>query len=141
MTYGVFLTVTLTVSAPSFPIELTHGIGPGRIVDPRESLMLNPQNRRRFQELRGLPEPRSAADQAEFDALVQEVESAETTYLSDATQRMRGEREQIESRNQRLQSLVTRRKALADRLGKTLAEAQAERQAIETELATVLIAG
>ena len=103
--------------------------------------MWEAQKRHRFQELRRLPEPRSAADQAELDALRHELEAAEAAYLSDATKRMRVERERIESRNRRLQSLVTRRRALAERLGKTLAEAQAERQAIESELAGVLSAG
>jgi hypothetical protein len=103
--------------------------------------MWDAQRRQRFQELRALLEPRSAADQAELNALAQELEVAEAVYLSDTTRRMRGEREQIESRNRRLQSLVTRRNALAERLGNTLAEARAERQAIETELATVLSAG
>jgi len=111
------------------------------VVDLSEFAMWEIHKRQRFQELRGLPEPRSATDQAELDVLRQELEAAEAAYLSDATKRMRVEREQIDSRNRRLQSLVTRRRALAERLGKTLAEAQAERQAIESELATVLSTG
>ena len=103
--------------------------------------MWEAQKRHRFQELRGLPEPRSAGEQAELDALRHELEAAEAAYLAEATKRMRVEREQIESRNRRLQSLVTRRRALAERLGNTLAEALAEQQAIESELATVLSAG
>src|SRR5262245_19766994 len=103
--------------------------------------MWDAQKRQRFQELRAMPEPRSAADQAELNQLGNDLEAVEAAHISDATKRMRVEREQIELRNRRLQSLVTRRKALADRLGNTLAEAQAERQAIESELATVLSAG
>ena len=103
--------------------------------------MWDAQKRQRFQELRALPEPRTAAEQSELDSLVKELESAESAYLCEATRRTRAEREKVESRNCRLESLLARRRGLAERLDNALSEASAERQAIESELATVLSAG
>jgi hypothetical protein len=100
--------------------------------------MWDAQKVQRFQLLRALPEPRSATDQAELDALIRELEAVEAAYLSDATRRLGNEREQIEARNRRLESLLARRRSLAERLENTLAEVKAERRAIESELATVL---
>ena len=103
--------------------------------------MWDAEKRRRLQELRELPQSRSAAEQAEFEALVQELESAEAGYLADATQRVRREREVGEARNRSLEALLARRNALAERLEKALNEARAEQQAINRELASVLAAG
>src|SRR4051794_27248452 len=97
--------------------------------------------RQRFQELRALPEPRSTAEQSELDSLVKELESAGSANLTDVTRKIGVEREQVEARNRRLESLVARRRGLAARLDNALADARAERQAIEAKLAPFLAAG
>jgi len=99
------------------------------------------EKRQRFRYLQELPEPRTAADQAELDALIRDVEAAEAVYLSAATQRMRSEREETERRVRVLESLAARRLALAERLEKALADARTEQRAIQAELVTVLSNG
>jgi hypothetical protein len=94
----------------------------------------------RFQQLRdrqregGLTE----AEKAELARLVQELETAESDYLTPAAERLRQERRSLESQNQTLEALVLRKESLVRRLRDFLAEAQAERRAIESELAAVL---
>jgi hypothetical protein len=99
------------------------------------------EKRQRFRALQELPEPRTAPDQAELDALIREVEAAEAAYLSAATRRMRAEREETERRVRVLESLAARRLALAERLEKALDDARAEQRAIQAELASVLSNG
>jgi hypothetical protein len=102
--------------------------------------MWDDQTRARFQELRRreLAGMLTAADQAELARLAQELEDAEAAYLGPATERLRMERERLETQNRVLQSLVERKQALCDRLRVVLAEAATERHGIETELAHVL---
>jgi hypothetical protein len=102
--------------------------------------MWEAQKRERFQQLRqrqresGLTE----AEQAELGRLVQELEAAEATYLTPATERLRQERETLEAQNRTLEVLARRKETLVLRLRHFLAEAQAERRAIQCELAAVL---
>jgi len=58
--------------------------------------------------------------------------------LAEAATRMRREREAAEARIRALESILARRTILATRLEATIADARAERRAIDTELATVL---
>jgi hypothetical protein len=103
--------------------------------------MWDDAKRQRFNDLRDSPEPRSPEQQAELDRLIQELDAAEASYLTPATQRMREERQRLENRNRALEALVGRRKELADRLEKALVEARSENRAIEEELASLLTAG
>jgi len=103
--------------------------------------MWDDQKRERFQHLR---ERESAgvlgdAERTELTLLIDELEAAEARYLRPATQRLRDEREIVETQNRALEVLVRRKERLAQRLEDFLAEAQAERRAIEGELAAVLV--
>jgi hypothetical protein len=106
--------------------------------------MWDEHKRSRFQQLSqqehgcgGLTE----AEQVELACLTQEIEAMEASYLAPAKERIRRERESLEAQNHTLQVLTWRKEALLLRLRDFLAEAQAERRAIETELATVLAGG
>lgn len=98
------------------------------------------QKRQRFEQLRQreLESALTDDERAELACFVQELQSAEATYLAPATQRLRQERETVDSQNRTLEILTRRKDALVRRLHDFLAEAKAERQAIEGELAAVL---
>jgi hypothetical protein len=102
--------------------------------------MWDAQKSSHFQQLRQRQRERvlSEAEQAELTLLGQELEAAEATYLAPATQRLGEERESLETQNRTLEVLARRKEALALRLQDFLTEAQAERRAIECELAAVL---
>jgi hypothetical protein len=100
--------------------------------------MWDEQKSGRFQELRQRQGALTEAEQAELALLFQELESGEAAYLTPAAERLRQEREALEARNRTLEALASRKEALVRRLRDFLAEAQAERRAIETELAAVL---
>ncbi len=100
--------------------------------------MWDEQKRERFQQLRQRNGALTDAEQAELAQLVQELEAEEAAYLTPATQRLRQEREALEVQNQALEALALRKEALVRRLREFLGEAQAERRAIESELAAVL---
>ena len=102
--------------------------------------MGNGQRSSRFQELRQRQREGvlTEAEQAELKLLVQELEAAEATYLTPATERLRQQRGTLETQNRALEALALRKEALVLRLRDFLAEAQAERRAIEGELAAVL---
>jgi hypothetical protein len=96
--------------------------------------------RARFEALRQHEEKGTLtqAEQAELAQMVEEIESAEAAYLRPATERLRAERSQIQARSAALQRLVRRKEELARRLARTLAEAKAERHAIEEEQSRIL---
>ena len=100
--------------------------------------MLAAQKYERLQELRELPQPRSIILEEELAALVRELQTAEAECLSEATQRLRRERENADARNRSLERLEARRIALLARLQDALSEARTERQAIDGELASVM---
>lgn len=100
--------------------------------------MWNDQKRMRFEELREPGRQLDATEKAELAGLVKDLEDAEAVYLKPCNERMRQENEGSEMNNDQLDKLVQRKEALAQRLTKVLAESQAERRAIESELATVL---
>lgn len=101
----------------------------------RGVVMWGDQKRRRFEELRAPGRHLNAAEQAELEALVKELEDAEAVYLQPATERRRQENDRLAKRNLHLAELVKRKEALVQRLENVLTEAQAEQRAIETELA------
>lgn len=105
--------------------------------------MWEEQKSRRFQELRQRQQEGqlSEAEQAELTLLAKELEDSEAAYLSPATQRLRQDRESLEDQNRSLEALVRRKEDLVRRLQDFLAEAQAERRAIERELNAVLSGG
>ncbi len=78
------------------------------------------------------------AEQAELALLARELEATEATYLTPATQGLRQERDALETQNRTLEVVVRRKEAFVLRLRNFLAEAQAERRAIECELAEAL---
>jgi len=102
--------------------------------------MWEEQKRTRFHQLRQRQEKRALAEaeQAELAFLTQELEAAEAACLTPATERLRQEREIIETQNRNLEALALRKEALVRRLSAFLAEAQTERRAIDGELAAVL---
>lgn len=81
------------------------------------------------------------AERSELALLTEELETAEASYLTPATERIRREREAVEAQNRALDALALRKEALVRRLHDFLAEAQAERRAIDGELAAALEAG
>lgn len=102
--------------------------------------MWDEQQRERFRQLRDRQEDGvlTEAEGTELARLEQELEAAEATYLAPATQRLRRERETVETQNGALETLARRKEALVKRLHVFLAEAQAERRQIDDELAAVL---
>jgi hypothetical protein len=83
----------------------------------------------RFQELRRLQHERvlTEAEEADLALLMREVEEAEGTYLTPATERLRQERETLETQYRILELLAIRKADLVRRLGDFLADAQAKR--------------
>ena len=103
--------------------------------------MWEEQKRTRFHQLRQR-QGKSAlteAEQAELAFLTQELEAAEAACLPPARERLRQEREILETQNRNLEVLALRKEALVRRLSDFLAEAQTERRAIDGELASVLV--
>jgi peptidoglycan hydrolase CwlO-like protein len=78
------------------------------------------------------------AEWAELTQMIAEIETAEAAYLHPATERLEAESAQIEAQNAELARLIRRKEALVQRLKQTLAELDAERQAIEKEQRRVL---
>lgn len=102
--------------------------------------MLDPAKRERFQELRRREDEGALApeEHGELSTLIQEIEDAEAAYLEPATERLARECEILQAQNRELEALVRRKEALRARLESTLANAQAERQAIDEEAARIL---
>ncbi|MBI3408207.1 MAG: hypothetical protein HY040_07610 [Planctomycetes bacterium] len=100
--------------------------------------MWNEQKRKRFQQLRERESELTDVERAELAILVHELDTAELTYLSGATERLRHQRLNTEAQLLSLEALARRRQALVQRLDNVLSEARAERHAIESELASVL---
>ena len=80
-------------------------------------------------------------ERSELESLVEELQSTEATYLAPATERLREERQELDTQNRALEGLARRRETLARHLRDVLAEAQAERRAIQGELAALLVGG
>jgi hypothetical protein len=105
--------------------------------------MWDEQTRRRFELLRQRESAGAIADteRSELESLVEELQSAEATYLTPATERLREERQELDTQNRALEALARRRATLARHLHDVLAEAQVERRAIQGELAALLVGG
>ena len=105
--------------------------------------MWDPSRSSRFQQLRQRQGEHvlTEAEQAELAQLVQELEAAEANYLRPATEQLRQQRETLQTQNRTLEMLALPKETLVLRLRGFLAEAQAERRAIESELAAVLASG
>jgi hypothetical protein len=88
--------------------------------------MWDGQRSSRFQQLRQRQRESALteAEQAELALLVQELEAAEVTHLAPATERLRQERETVETQNRALEVLALRKEALVPRLRDFLAEDQ-----------------
>ena len=102
--------------------------------------MWDEEKRRRFAELRRHEEAGTLteSERAELAALTGELLDSESAYLGPATQRLRQQRETIDSQNRRLNALAARKAALVQRLQSFLSEAETERHAIEGEVESVL---
>jgi dihydrofolate reductase len=94
--------------------------------------------RQRFQELRGRESALTETERSELAGLAKELEAAEAAYLAPATERLRRQRQTLETRNRALEVLARRKEALLQRLREFLGEARTERRAIERELDAVL---
>jgi hypothetical protein len=105
--------------------------------------MGNAAKRSRFEELRRREEEGTLteAEHAELASTIEEIESAAAASLRPATERLRAERAQIQERTAALQRLVRRKEALARHLEQTLAQAKAERRAIQEEQNRILSGG
>ena len=105
--------------------------------------MWDEQTRRRFELLRQRETEGVIADseRCELDSLVEELDSAEATYLTPAAERLREERQELDTQNRALEALARRRETLARHLRDVLADAQAERRAIQGELTALLVGG
>jgi hypothetical protein len=105
--------------------------------------MWDDRKRQRFTELRRREEDGTLSDaqRAELAALTGEILDLESAYLGPAAQRLRQQRENFDAQNRRLEALVARKAALAERLQNVLSEAAAERHAIEGEVESVLAGG
>jgi hypothetical protein len=101
--------------------------------------MWDEQKHLRFQQLQQRQQESvlTEVERAELAHLVQEIEAAEASYLVPAVERLRRERELLETQNRTLARLAVRKGALVLRLRDFLADAQAERRAIEDELTAV----
>lgn len=80
--------------------------------------MWEEQKRIRFQQLRqrqGMS-ALAEAEQAELAFLTQELEAAEAACLTPATERLRQEREILETQNRNLEILALRKEALVQRI-------------------------
>jgi vacuolar-type H+-ATPase subunit D/Vma8 len=102
--------------------------------------MSEEQKRSRFQQLlqRQQDSLLTEAEQAELASLIEEIEAVEASYLSPVTDQLRQQRKTLEAQNRTLEVLALRKEALVLRLRSFLGEAQAERRAIECELAEAL---
>lgn len=100
--------------------------------------MWDEQKRSRFEQLRQCESVLTEGEQSELSHLIQEIEAAEAAYLAPAAIRLRQQRDTVESQNRTLEVLARRKEDLVSRLRDFLAEAHAERRAIESELAAVM---
>lgn len=105
--------------------------------------MWDEPTRRRFELLRQreIAGVIANTERSELESLVEELQSAEATYLTPATERLREERQELDTQNRALEVLARRRETLARHLHDVLAEAQAERRAIQGELTALLVGG
>ena len=79
--------------------------------------MWEEQKRARFQELRRRHDESvlTEVERAELASLIEELDAAESAYLTPATQRLQQEREVLESQNRALAILVRRKEAMVQR--------------------------
>jgi ATPase subunit of ABC transporter with duplicated ATPase domains len=80
-------------------------------------------------------------EQAELAVLIQEVESDEMATLQASARREEAECLRLEAQNAALEALIRREERVLSRLKRVLAEANAERHAIEEEKARILSDG
>ena len=101
--------------------------------------MWEEQKHSRFQQLRQGKRDGVLAEteQAELALLEQELEEEDPNLIL-ATEGLRKERVALEAQNRTLESLTLRKEALVRRLREFLAESQAERNAIECQVAEVV---
>ena len=102
--------------------------------------MLNDEQKQRFQALRAREQEKelTTAEQVELAQMIQELEDKEAAYLRPATQRLEQRNLEMAARNAALKTLVEREKRLSHYLQRVLKKVDSERQAISTELASIL---
>src|SRR5437870_3611469 len=102
--------------------------------------MQDAAKRAKFESLRQREEEGTLteAEQAELAQMIEEVERAEAAYLRPATERLRADRAEVTRQSGALQGVLQRKEALVRRLEQTLAEARAERDALEEEVNRIL---
>lgn len=100
---------------------------------------LNAQEKARLQKLQNLQEARtlSVSEASEWHALVERVEREEMERLAPSLARKDAENARAAERIRALNALIERKAALVARLEKLLGEVQAERAAIDQEVANI----
>jgi D-aminopeptidase len=102
--------------------------------------MWDAQKQARFDALRALEEAGTLTrrEQKELAGMIEEIDRAEAASLQPSVEREEAECLRLEAQNADLAALLERRQALAGKLEQVLAEAKAEDDAIEEELARIL---
>ena len=102
--------------------------------------MLTEDERTRFRALQARADAGSLTsdEQTEYQGFIQQIESDEAVYLRPATERLRQECIEAESRNEALRQLLRRQERLARRLQRILEKSQVEQNAIQTELSGIM---
>ena len=102
--------------------------------------MWNDEQKQRFQMLRNRQRQQALtiSEQAELARMIEELEEEEAAYLRPATRRLEQRNLQNAAQNAALKTLVEREKRLNRYLQRVLRKVDNERQAIATELASIL---
>src|SRR5712692_4239117 len=102
--------------------------------------MWDEQKQARFDALRALEEAGTLTrrEQRELAGMIEEIDRAEAASLQPSVEREEAECLRLEAQNAALAALLERRQALAGKLEQVLAEAKAEDDTIEEELARIL---
>lgn len=101
------------------------------------AMILTETERARMSELRDGGRALTPAETAELEAIYKKIEDAEAVYLAPANERMRQQIIRSEERNAHLRILLEKKRALADKLERMAAEAEAERSSLEAEEAWI----
>src|SRR5947207_2187923 len=102
--------------------------------------MWDEQQQARFDALRARKEAGTLTrrEQKELAGMIEEIDRAEAASLQPSVEREEAECLRLEAQNAALATLLERRQALTGKLEQVLAEAKAEEEAIEEELARIL---
>jgi D-serine dehydratase len=102
--------------------------------------MWSDEQKQRFQHLgtRDREQKLTEGEKTELAGMIKELEEEEAAYLRPATERLKQQNTQRAKQNEALKTLVEREKRLNRYLRKVLRKVDSERNAIATELATII---